>query len=615
MRRHFLPARCPTAPASRPGLQAFRLAAVISAFVLSAVVGLAAASAAAPLSDSDFKAAKAAFAAIEKNQWKAAHQQAAGATDPLVAKIVRWFDYTRPETYADFAAIVAFLEGEAQWPSRTDLRRRAEEKLPGTMSHREVLAWFERYPPVSTDGLIRHAAALMAVGKDEGAHAAVRKAWIEGDFGKSQEQDFYRRFRGLLTPADHRARLERLLWEDRAWSAQHMLFRVDADTRALAEARLALMAAKGGVERLLDRVPAKLRNDPGLIYERLRWRRKKGRYESARELLKDLPPDPLHPRKWWIERDILARRALDDGSITDAYRIAKEHGLKPTEANAREYADAEWLAGWIALRLLGDHAVAMDHFVAMYQVVQYPISRSRGAYWAGRAAEAMGMPRVANLWYATAARMPTTFYGQLALAKLAPESPLKFPADPQPTPEEVAAFTTHELARAIEIPPGRRNGAPQAVPVDLGRGLGPAGLAGHDGQPRPCRRPPGPRRAHRQECRPRRPDPAEGGVSDRRSAGERPPDRAGAGIGRHPPGKRFWRKRSVQPAPGLMQLIACHRQTRAKVVDVAYARAPDRRSRLQSEMAPPISPRCRAFGAPTCWRWPPTTPAPVACRQ
>lgn len=450
MRRHFLTARRPTAPAPRPGLRAFRLAAVLSAFFVTAVAGFAAASA-APLSDADFKTAKTAFAAIEKNQWKVAHQQASAAADPLVAKIVRWFDYTRPETDADFASIVAFLEGEAQWPSRTDLRRRAEEKLPGTMSHREVLAWFERYPPVSTDGLIRHATALMAVGKDEGAHAAVRKAWIEGDFGKSQEQDFFRRFRGLLTPADHRARLERLLWEDRAWSAQHMLFRVDADARALAEARLALMAGKGGVERLLARVPAKLKNDPGLTYERLRWRRKKGRYESARELLKDLPPDPLYPRKWWIERDILARRALDDGSITDAYRIAKEHGLKPTEANAREYADAEWFAGWIALRLLGDHAVAMDHFVAMYQVVQYPISRSRGAYWAGRAAEAMGMLRVANLWYATAARLPTTFYGQLALAKLAPESPLKFPADPQPIAEEVAAFNKHELARAIEI--------------------------------------------------------------------------------------------------------------------------------------------------------------------
>jgi soluble lytic murein transglycosylase len=450
MQPHFSLARCQTASSPRPGHQAFRLAVFLGAFVVAIVLGLTAVSAAA-LSEPDLKAAKAAFAAIEKNQWQEAHQRAAAASDPLVAKIVRWIDYTRPETGADFAAIMAFVEGEAQWPARAELRRRAEEKMPAAMSTRDVLAWFDRYPPVSTDGLIRRATALMAVGKDESAHDAVRKAWIEGDFGKAQEQDFFRRFRRLLTVDDHRARLDRLIWADREWAAQNMLWRVDADTRALAEARLALMAAKGGIDRLLDRVPAKLKNDPGLTYERLRWRRKKGRYEAAREILKDLPPDPLHPRKWWIERDILARRALEDGSITDAYRIAKEHGLKPTEANAREYADAEWMAGWIALRLLGDHAVAMEHFVAMYQVVQYPISRARGAYWTARAAEAMQMPRVAKLWYATAARLPTTFYGQLALAKLAPERPLKLPPEPQPSAEEVAAFKKHELTRATEI--------------------------------------------------------------------------------------------------------------------------------------------------------------------
>lgn len=443
-------ARRPTAPTPQPGLRAFRLAAFFSAFLFTVVACLVAASA-APLAETDIKAARAAFAAIEKNQWKAAHQYAAAAEDPLVAKIIRWIDYTRPETDADFAAIAAFIENEPQWPSRTDLRRRAEEKLPAAMPIHDILAWFDRYPPVSTDGLIRRATALTAVGKDDSARAAVRKAWIEGDFGKAQEQDFFRRFRGILTPADHRARLDRLIWEDRQWSAQRMLWRVDADTRALAEARLSLMAGSGGVDRAIGRVPDKLKSDPGLTYERLRWRRKKGRYESARALLDHLPPDPLHPRKWWIERDILARRALDEGAITDAYRIAKNHGLKATEANAREYADAEWLAGWIALRMLGDHAVAMDHFVAMYQLVQYPISRSRGAYWTARAAEAMEMPHVANLWYAVAARFPTTYYGQLALAKLAPKSPLKLPAEPQPSADEVAAFKKHELTRAVEI--------------------------------------------------------------------------------------------------------------------------------------------------------------------
>jgi len=423
---------------------------VFGVFLLAALLWLGAAPAAA-LSDADVKAAKAAFAAVEKNRWQAAHQHAAAVGDPLFAKIIRWIDYTRPDTDAGFTAIVAFLDGEPQWPSRADLRRRAEEKLPAALASEEVLAWFDRYPPITADGLIRRATALIATGKTTAGRAAIRRTWIEGDFGKAQEQHVYRQFRKILTAADHRARLDRLIWEDRYWPAHRMLWRVDAATRALAEARLALMRAEPGVDRAIQRVPAELRNDPGLIYERLRWRRKKGRYESARELLDDLPPDPLHPRKWWVEREILARRALADGFITDAYRIARDHGIKATESNAREYADAEWLAGWIALRMLGDHAVAMDHFVAMYQAVQYPISRARGAYWTGRAASAMELPRVANLWYAIAARLPTTFYGQLALAELAPDSPLRLPPEPRPTAEDVAAFKTHELTRVVEI--------------------------------------------------------------------------------------------------------------------------------------------------------------------
>lgn len=450
MRALTSPARCPTAPTPRPGFRTFRLAAFLGVFLVAIAASFVTASA-TPLTETDVKAAKAALAAIEQSQWRTAHQHAAAAGDPLVAKIVRWIDYTRPETDADFAEIVAFLDAEPQWPSRTDLRRRAEERLPEAMPAQDVLAWFDRYPPVSIDGIIRRVTALTTVGKSADARAAVRQAWIDGNFGKTQEQDFFRRFHDILTPADHRGRLDRLIWEDRQWPAQRMLWRVDADTRALAEARIALMSGSGGVDRAIGRVPDKLKNDPGLTYERLRWRRKKGRYESARELLDGLPPDPLHPRKWWIERDILARRALDEGAVTDAYRIAQSHGLKAVEANAREYADAEWLAGWIALRMLGDHTVAMDHFVAMYQLVQYPISRSRGAYWTARAAETMEMPHVANLWYANAARFPTTYYGQLALAKLAPRSPLKLPAEPQPSADEIAAFGAHGLTRVTKI--------------------------------------------------------------------------------------------------------------------------------------------------------------------
>lgn len=449
MRSRPLPARNSTAPLPIPAARGFAVTTLFIAVLVA--LWLTSSAWAEPLSGADLKQARAAFTAVDKNHWKQARRHAAAVGNPLVAKIVRWMDYERRGTDADFDAIAAFIDKNPDWPLLSILRVRAEESLPAGAPPEKVLAWFQRHPPIGTDGLIQRASALLAIGESAAGRAAVREAWIKGNFGKSQERHFFRRYRKLLTQADHQARLDRLMWKDRYWQARRMLWRVDAAHRALAEARLALMHGSGGVDRLIARVPKKLKNDPGLIYDRLRWRRRKGRYDSARELLDDLPAHVPHPRKWWIERDILARKALEDGFITDAYRIAKNHGLKATPANAAEYAEAEWLAGWIALRFLGDKAIAMDHFVAMYQQVNYPISRARGAYWAARAAEALGMTRSAKRWYAIAASLPTTFYGQLALLKVAPKSTLKIPPEPKPTAKELAAFSGQELVKVVKI--------------------------------------------------------------------------------------------------------------------------------------------------------------------
>ena len=55
-----------------------------------------------------------------------------------------------------------------------------------------------------------------------------------------------------------------------------MMPRVDPDHRALADARIRIAAMEPGVERLLTRLPAALQNDPGLLFERMRWRAPQG---------------------------------------------------------------------------------------------------------------------------------------------------------------------------------------------------------------------------------------------------------------------------------------------------------------------------------------------------
>ena len=357
-----------------------------------------------------------AFRAAARDNWRHAHRLARRADDPLGATILRWWDYSRPGSTASFAEIARFIDEHPDWPDQRLLQINAEAAMARGVSDAEVIAWYHWRDPVSAPGRLRYADALLARGEDERAAALVRTAWVEGSFSARELRETYRRYRSMLRREDHIARLDRLVWANYGRAARQMYRYVDEGHQLLAEARLMLRARQGGVDRAIARVPHELRDHPGLVYERLRWRRAKGRDDDARDLLRS-PPRELGPRPklWWRERAILARRALEDGLTQHAYALAAGH----SQTAASTYSEAEWLAGWIALRFLDAPRLAFPHFVNMHGAVTMPISRARGAYWAGRAADAFDNRDGAVLWYERAAAYPATFYGQLALARIA----------------------------------------------------------------------------------------------------------------------------------------------------------------------------------------------------
>ena len=401
------------------------------------------------LSASQKKIIEKAVLLTKKKKWAKARESAAKITTPLIAKIIYWVDLTDKSSSVSFEDLDAFINKNPDWPGQNLLQRRAEESMQPAMSDDAVIAWFKDRKPLTADGAMRLGQAYLATGRESDAEFLLRRTWVDGNFGKQQERQFYRRYRKHLSVQDHLDRLDRLIWEDRYYPARRMLRRVKLDQRKLAEARLALMRKRGGVDRAISKVPEELKDDPGLIYERLRWRRRKGLYMEARELLDPAPKDMVQPSEWWPERSILARHALNQGHISEAYRYAAEHGL----GVGPHYADAEWLAGWIALRYLGDSEVAYRHFTDMFEAVNYPISLARAAYWAGRAAEKNNKGELARDWYQAAARHPTAYYGQLAAAKLRPNSKLIVPPDIEATDAERSAFNEYELVKAIKLLP------------------------------------------------------------------------------------------------------------------------------------------------------------------
>jgi soluble lytic murein transglycosylase len=194
-------------------------------------------------------------------------------------------------------------------------------------------------------------------------------------------------------------------------------------------------------------VPAALKNDPGLLYDRVRLLRIKDENAAAAALLDPPPPTSAYPDKMWRELEWQARRALDRGDAALAYRLAGAHAAE----GGSTFADGEWLAGWIALRYLADAPRGYEHFVRLYDGVSSTISRGRGAYWAGRAAEAMGNRQLATEWFRKASAHLGSYYGQLGAERLGASDMLHLPALPAVEEAARAAFGKQELVRLMRM--------------------------------------------------------------------------------------------------------------------------------------------------------------------
>ena len=387
-----------------------------------------------------------AIKAIKSEKWKSTGRFYERVKSPLARKYLVWSQLSKASSISSFESINSFLLQNPKWPLRQTLLRRAEELMRPDLTPNQIIAWFGSREPMSSVGRSRLASALLILGQKEKAIEIIRYTWTNNNFPRAEERSFYKKFRKYVTRQDHVLRLDRLVWEGKRSAARRMFSKVPKEWVMLAQARIHLRARSGNVDALIRKVPANLKNHPGLVYERLRWRRRKGK-DNAFDILDNLPDDLARPDIWWPERAALARRALSKGLISTAYRGASNHGL----SQGADFAQAEWLLGWISLRFLNELDTAFIHFERMYKSVNFPISRARGAYWAGRAKEATGDINAAKKWFAIAANHPTTYYGQLAYGIAYPgDSLLPFKNITLETKQN-DNFEKHELVRVVRL--------------------------------------------------------------------------------------------------------------------------------------------------------------------
>src|SRR5262249_6948915 len=263
------------------------------------------------------------------------------------------------------------------------------------------------------------AKALLARGDRANAERLVREAWRSDPMSEDTENAALDTFGALLSAGDQKARMDTLLYttENEA-AAFRAATRLGAGYVALAKARLASVKKGTNAKALLDEVPHELRGDVGYLFAKIQLLRRDEKYAEAAQLMLGAPKDParLHNLdEWWIERRLLSRKMIDAGEYRTAYLIARDAALPTRDIYKTEQ---EFTAGWIALRFLNDPQTAAQHFARIGVGSVNPTTLARAGYWQGRAAEAAGRTQEARAAYSAAAQQSTSYYGQLARAKL-----------------------------------------------------------------------------------------------------------------------------------------------------------------------------------------------------
>ncbi|MEM8801347.1 MAG: lytic transglycosylase domain-containing protein [Pseudomonadota bacterium] len=390
--------------------------------------------------------------------WAGAQAWAA-RSGPVAIDIIEWHRLRAGRgTWADASA---FLERRGDWPGLRLLRRKTEARLPIGRSPQEVLEFFAGQPPQTGFGARALIAAHRAQGNVVAAEDELVLAWRTMLMTSADETALLNAYASVLKD-HHTARLDMLLWRGATKSAERMLPRVGKDWRALAKARLALRANSKGVDTLIEAVPKSLQADPGLAFERMQWRARKGRSEDAIEVILASGADTLgQPARWAGWRRAFARSEMRAGRIGRAYKLASEHGL----SDGSHFADLEWLSGYLALTYMEDGDAALTHFQRFRGAVETPISLGRAGYWEGRAHEFLKDAENARHAYAFGAEYQTSFYGLLAAERLGREKDESLAGRTAYPPLSETSFAERGVFKAAQlfIATDQRNLAEQFV--------------------------------------------------------------------------------------------------------------------------------------------------------
>lgn len=399
----------------------------------------------------------------KKENWKKALSWAGtihndNFRDPTIDYVLwkKYSDLKVSKGTEEFTNLIGFIEKNQFLPNKKNLKIKAENIfLQNDIPYIHAEKYFKKFPPTNIEVTLKilqtkildNLSSLEEIEKD------IKNIWINKNFTKKQEEKFLELYFDYLDETDHAQRIDRLIWEYKLKEAERILKFAEINYKILFKARIELTRKPKlhYINHLLRSIPRQLRRNEGLLYERIKRLHKDDKKDIIVKILLIIPSDSKYGSAWWHYRKLYSRELVKNKKFKKAYYIVKNHNLKP---GGIPYAEAEWLAGWIALRFLNKPEQAYKHFYKLYTNVKYPVSTARATYWLGRAKEKAKDNIQALKWYEEASKYTTFFYGQIAshnkyqlLKKETPEKSNILPQIPVITKEDKIKIKNNRIVK------------------------------------------------------------------------------------------------------------------------------------------------------------------------
>lgn len=367
------------------------------------------------MGESDAKTFRKGLSAAKSRKWTNVGQTIKQVNDPVAKDILRWIRATADRN-APLETLDYVHHSLSDWPRMTTVRAEAERRMfDESWTSQKVFEWFVgRTEPVSGEGRAALARAYYAKGDQANGDKYLRLSWRESRLTRDRQKKIFKLYRNRLTKDDHAARADHLIWLGHRHyeKARALLPHMSRTDKSVMNARMKLNRNASGMDAALKAVPDSRLSDPELIYERARWRRRKKTKEYALPMYmaaRTAPTSDLGKKAMWREKKIMAYWAISEKDMKEAYQLSLHHGF----TRGTEFAEAEFLAGWLALTGMNEPKRALKHFERLRDGVGSPISLARAHYWVGRAHEAMRNGQH-NQHFRLATQYPNTYYGMLA---------------------------------------------------------------------------------------------------------------------------------------------------------------------------------------------------------